>query len=546
LFNAAPGGLSLAEFLHIDLLRNMLYLRRVVMALMAAFSAGAARMVKEKPRDAVKVPAATPPHGGGLLEEEGEKELGSEMKESAVDGENEQNEPSPLAGFEEVAYNCTNWSRPDLSHRAESVEECARLCTTVPPYDGGSVDSVSCWAFEWREHRVKGGQCFHYYDFFPGDCEHPLEGGSCKNFWFSRSWCQKEYPGGSVIYNSQAKILPELLPKSFLSYIERADLVRDLSLSNQGCFTVYAPTDEAFKRMPAGMLDLLLQSEHRAQLVAMLKMHIRVGGTCSPTYTMPISNPPFSSTVRFLNPWDFNETGFVELHNTAEGEWTLYPKSGHVDLGDCYAMAGSTKATLRQGDTTDIAALNGVIHLVDNVLLPPSAMFLQTTGFYVGCHSIAGDMPLPTACSVQEAKDKDVGYTPYPCTRNASSERVRELGEKWAQLTGSIFEKSHRCAALCSFRNGACEGWSGFAIYNGTQCVCLRKLPQVRSSSTKEAECDQRDQYIFYSRPKLLQETTMTTTATELPGDDSHASHLQFTVALYLMMASWSAQAWAT
>lgn len=107
-------------------------------------------------------------------------------------------------------------------------------------------------------------------------------------------------------------------------------------LSGEGPFTVFAPTDAAFEALPDGTVDELLKPENRDRLVEILTYHV-----------VPGSYPASSLAA-----------GQVE---TASGDAvTIRTNEGQVMVND---------ATVIQ---PDIAATNGVIHVIDRVMLPPS------------------------------------------------------------------------------------------------------------------------------------------------------------------------------
>jgi uncharacterized surface protein with fasciclin (FAS1) repeats len=107
-------------------------------------------------------------------------------------------------------------------------------------------------------------------------------------------------------------------------------------LRGEGPFTVFAPTDAAFEALPDGTVDELLKPENRDRLVEILTYHV-----------VPGSYPASSLAA-----------GQVE---TASGDAvTIRTNEGQVMVND---------ATVIQ---PDIAATNGVIHVIDRVMLPPS------------------------------------------------------------------------------------------------------------------------------------------------------------------------------
>lgn len=113
--------------------------------------------------------------------------------------------------------------------------------------------------------------------------------------------------------------------------IEAADLVE--TLKGDGPFTVFAPTDEAFAKLPEGTLDALLRDKEK--LAAILTYHVVPGKVSSED----VAQLPM---VKTLNGQDLKITA-------AEGK----------------VMVGI--ATVTQ---PDVPATNGVIHVIDSVLLP--------------------------------------------------------------------------------------------------------------------------------------------------------------------------------
>ena len=117
--------------------------------------------------------------------------------------------------------------------------------------------------------------------------------------------------------------------------LEAAGLVENLS--GPGPYTVFAPTNEAFEKLPEGTLDELLKPENRNQLAAILTYHV-------------VPQEAMAADVQSMN--EASTLLGVPVQISTEGE--------EVMVND---------ATVTE---TDIAASNGVIHVVDTVLLPPS------------------------------------------------------------------------------------------------------------------------------------------------------------------------------
>ncbi len=130
---------------------------------------------------------------------------------------------------------------------------------------------------------------------------------------------------------SSAKVFGTLI-----AAVKAADLVE--VLKSDGPFTVFAPTDDAFKKLPEGTIAKLLKPENKAMLVSILKYHV-------------VSGKVVAADVVKLNSAKTVEGGSV----------TIKIKDGSVFLN------GNSKVV-----QTDIAASNGVIHVIDTVLMPPA------------------------------------------------------------------------------------------------------------------------------------------------------------------------------
>jgi len=122
---------------------------------------------------------------------------------------------------------------------------------------------------------------------------------------------------------------------TLVAAVTAADLVE--TLSGEGPFTVFAPTDDAFAALPAGTLDSLLLPENKQQLTDILLYHV-VSGKVMAADVVTLTSAP-----------------------TVLGkDVTITVKDGKVFLNDTVQVI-----------ITDIEASNGVIHVIDAVLLPP-------------------------------------------------------------------------------------------------------------------------------------------------------------------------------
>lgn len=118
------------------------------------------------------------------------------------------------------------------------------------------------------------------------------------------------------------------------------------TLAGEGPFTVFAPTDDAFATLPEGALETLLMSENQGQLQAILTYHVVEGEV---------------SSQKLLGLIETGERMY-EIE-TMNGEVIARTEFGDVTLED----AQGNKVTVIM---TDIEASNGVVHVIDGVLMP--------------------------------------------------------------------------------------------------------------------------------------------------------------------------------
>jgi transforming growth factor-beta-induced protein len=127
--------------------------------------------------------------------------------------------------------------------------------------------------------------------------------------------------------------------KTLAAALTAADLVG--ALKGEGPFTVFAPTDEAFAKLPKGTVESLLKPENRDQLISILTYHVVPGNL------------------------DSGEVLASESLSTLNGQRAaIDSKEGTI---------GSAKII-----KTDIDCSNGVIHVIDEVILPKSDTLLET------------------------------------------------------------------------------------------------------------------------------------------------------------------------
>ena len=123
--------------------------------------------------------------------------------------------------------------------------------------------------------------------------------------------------------------------KTLVAAVQAAGLVE--TLKGAGPFTVFAPTDEAFAKLPAGTVESLLKPENKEKLVAVLTYHV-VPGKVMAADVVKLTEAP-----------------------------TVQGSKAKVKVVDGAVMIDNAKVV-----KTDIETSNGVIHVIDAVILPPA------------------------------------------------------------------------------------------------------------------------------------------------------------------------------
>lgn len=132
---------------------------------------------------------------------------------------------------------------------------------------------------------------------------------------------------------------------TLVAAVKAADLVE--TLASEGPFTVFAPTNAAFDALPEGTVASLLKPENKSTLQTVLTYHVIAG------------NFTAADVIDLIQSND----GKAMVKTVAGAELTLSLKDGKVIVTDANGgMATVTAADLKQS--------NGVIHVVDAVLLP--------------------------------------------------------------------------------------------------------------------------------------------------------------------------------
>jgi uncharacterized surface protein with fasciclin (FAS1) repeats len=123
--------------------------------------------------------------------------------------------------------------------------------------------------------------------------------------------------------------------KTLVAAVKAAGLVE--TLKGEGPFTVFAPTDEAFKKLPAGTVETLLKPENLKKLQGILTYHVVSGSVMA------------ADVVK------------LDSAKTVQGQDVM------IEVVDGGVMINGAKVV-----TADIKCSNGVIHVIDSVILPPA------------------------------------------------------------------------------------------------------------------------------------------------------------------------------
>jgi uncharacterized surface protein with fasciclin (FAS1) repeats len=132
---------------------------------------------------------------------------------------------------------------------------------------------------------------------------------------------------------------------TLVAAVKAADLVT--TLKGKGPFTVFAPTNAAFDKLPAGTVDGLLKPENKAQLAKILTYHV-VSGNLDAAAVM--------AAIKSGN-------GKAVLTTVSGGKLTGSIDNGKVKLTDESGKSAFVTAA-------DLKGSNGVVHVIDGVLLP--------------------------------------------------------------------------------------------------------------------------------------------------------------------------------
>ena len=152
------------------------------------------------------------------------------------------------------------------------------------------------------------------------------------------------YPSKNIIENASQSADH----KTLVAAVKAAGLVE--TLSGAGPFTVFAPTDEAFKKLPAGTVDTLLKPENKGKLSTVLTYHVVAGKMTAADLEAKAKEGHGKAVLKTV------EGGDITVMKDGEGKWWVEDANG-----------GKAQITI-----ADVMQSNGVIFVIDTVLMPKS------------------------------------------------------------------------------------------------------------------------------------------------------------------------------
>ena len=154
--------------------------------------------------------------------------------------------------------------------------------------------------------------------------------------------------GGAPMYPAKNIVENAINSKdhtTLVAAVKAAGLVE--TLESDGPFTVFAPTNEAFNKLPNGTVQTLLKPENKAKLTSVLTYHVVAGKIDSKT----------------LLDWIKKNGGYYTTKTVEGGKLKFWLKGKSIIVTD--ENGNNAKITIK-----DVFQKNGVIHVIDTVLLP--------------------------------------------------------------------------------------------------------------------------------------------------------------------------------
>jgi uncharacterized surface protein with fasciclin (FAS1) repeats len=161
----------------------------------------------------------------------------------------------------------------------------------------------------------------------------------------------QHYPmvGGAAMYPTKNIVENAVNSKdhtTLVAAVKAAGLVD--TLSGPGPFTVFAPTNEAFAKLPAGTVDTLVKPENKATLTSILTYHVVSGRISAAMIAKNAAAHMGKATYKTVQGED------ITLSKDMHGHWWVWDAKG-----------GKAMITI-----ADVGQSNGVIHVIDTVLMP--------------------------------------------------------------------------------------------------------------------------------------------------------------------------------
>ena len=172
---------------------------------------------------------------------------------------------------------------------------------------------------------------------------------SCFGFLtITTGFSQTKMVGGAPMYPSKDIVSNAVKSKdhtTLVAAVKAADLVG--TLQGEGPFTVFAPTNSAFEKLPDETLTTLLKPENKAKLQGVLTYHVVAG----------------KYNAKDLKKWIKKGSGMTELTTVNGDKLTAMMNNGMIMIKD--GMGNVSTVTI-----ADVNQSNGVIHVVDTVVIP--------------------------------------------------------------------------------------------------------------------------------------------------------------------------------
>lgn len=167
-------------------------------------------------------------------------------------------------------------------------------------------------------------------------------------FGVGPAFAENPMVGGAAMFEEKNIIENALNSKdhtTLVAAVQAAGLVE--TLQGEGPFTVFAPTNDAFAKLPAGTVEMLLLPENKEQLVKILTCHVLAADAMSEAIVGMVE-----------------ADGGAHMVSTVGGcEFTVMTKDGKVMIKDGQGNVATVTIA-------DVKQSNGVIHVIDTVLLP--------------------------------------------------------------------------------------------------------------------------------------------------------------------------------